>query len=113
MTPYKPWDVILVPFPFTDCSLNKRRPAIVVSCDMYNDSGNLVIGFLTSNLHGASRLGDYNLAAYQHAGLPLPTRFRAEFATISGKLAVKRLGSLMAVDQAAISESIRTVLALV
>lgn len=29
MMPYKPWDVILVPFPFTDLSLNKRRPAVV------------------------------------------------------------------------------------
>jgi len=113
MMPYKPWDVILVPFPFTDLSLNKRRPAVVISCGMYNDSGDLVIGFLTSNLYGTSRLGDYELENYLQAGLPLPTRFRAKFASISGEIVVKKLGSLTTGDCTAISASIRDVLALV
>lgn len=33
---YKFGDVILVPFPFTDQSTSKKRPAIVISSDLYN-----------------------------------------------------------------------------
>jgi mRNA interferase MazF len=32
MTAYEFGDVVLVPFPFTDQSTTKRRPAVVVSC---------------------------------------------------------------------------------
>jgi mRNA interferase MazF len=28
--------VVLVPFPFTDQSTTKRRPAVVISCDAYH-----------------------------------------------------------------------------
>jgi len=113
MIPYKPWDVILVPFPFTDLSLNKQRPAVVISCNDYNKSGDLIIGFLTSNLHGTLKLGDYRLVGYHQAGLPLPTRFRAKFATITKEIVVRKLGSLVAVDRTAVSDSIRDVLAMV
>jgi len=98
---YKPWDVILVP------------SAIVVSCGSYNESGDLLIGFLTSNLHGFSRLGDYTLQKWQEAGLSLPTRFRAKFATISGDIIIKSIGSLAILDRAAVSASIHDVLATV
>jgi hypothetical protein len=73
----------------------------------------LVIGFLTSNLHGSLRLGDYKLENHDEAGLPLPTRFRAKFATISGDIVTKKLGSLTTADRVAISECIHVVLALV
>ena len=36
MITYKFGDVILVPFPFTDQSTSKKRPAIVISSDLYN-----------------------------------------------------------------------------
>jgi mRNA interferase MazF len=38
MTTYKFGDVILVPFPFTDQSTSKKRPAIVISSDNYNQN---------------------------------------------------------------------------
>jgi mRNA interferase MazF len=112
MIPYKQGDVILVPFPFTDLSLNKRRPAVVLSCESYNESGDLIIGFLSSNLNGSFKMGDFKLVDYKQAGLPLPTKFRAKFATISNGIIVKRIGFLTMKDQAAIFASIKAVLSL-
>lgn len=36
MINYKQKSVILVPFPFSDQSTNKKRPAVVISSDEYN-----------------------------------------------------------------------------
>lgn len=36
MTRFEYGDVVLVPFPFTDQSISKKRPAVVVSSAAYN-----------------------------------------------------------------------------
>ena len=36
MTIYKQGDIVLVPFPFTDLTTVKKRPALVVSANWYN-----------------------------------------------------------------------------
>ena len=36
MTDYKFGDIVLVPFPFTDQTTTKRRPAVIVSSNGYN-----------------------------------------------------------------------------
>ncbi len=50
-TPYKRGDIVLVPFPFTDLSSSKRRPALVVSPDWFNSSNqDLVLVGITSQI---------------------------------------------------------------
>src|SRR2546428_10329641 len=44
-------DIVLVPFPFTDLSSSKRRPALVISPDAFNDQmQDLVVAAITSQL---------------------------------------------------------------
>lgn len=50
MITYKKWDIILVPFPFTDLKTVKKRPALVISPEEYNVGPDLIIMFITSNL---------------------------------------------------------------
>ncbi|WP_223300805.1 type II toxin-antitoxin system PemK/MazF family toxin [Oscillatoria nigro-viridis] len=44
-------DVVLVPFPFTDQTTNKKRPAVVISFDVYNAEypERLLMGILKKN----------------------------------------------------------------
>ena len=50
-TGYKRGDIILVPFPFTDLSSSKRRPALVISPESFNDRmQDLVVVAITSQL---------------------------------------------------------------
>lgn len=38
MTRYKFGDVVLVPFPFTDQRVIKKRPAVIISSECYQNS---------------------------------------------------------------------------
>lgn len=49
MTLFEFGDVILVPFPFTDQSTSKKRPAVVISSAAYNaERPDLIIMAVTS-----------------------------------------------------------------
>ena len=51
MTGYEKGDVILVPFPFSNQSAVKKRPAIVISSNAYNKiSSDVVIMAITSQI---------------------------------------------------------------
>jgi mRNA interferase MazF len=50
-TRYKRGDIVLVSFPFTDLSSSKRRPALVVSPDSFNEAmQDLVLAAITSQV---------------------------------------------------------------
>jgi len=48
---FKQGSIILIPFPFTDQSGNKVRPALVVSNDVFNGGGeDVIVCAITSNI---------------------------------------------------------------
>jgi mRNA interferase MazF len=99
---YKPWDIILVPFPFTDLSRNKKRPALVISPENYNKGNDLIIMFITSNLSAFGRPGDYKITKWKEAGFPNPSMTRMKLATIEKKIIVKKFARLKEKDIKAI-----------
>ena len=49
---YKQGEIVLVPFPYSDLSASKRRPALVLSNNIYNNKfPDIVICVITSNLY--------------------------------------------------------------
>ncbi len=52
-TRYEQWQIVLVPFPYSDLSGVKRRPALVLSASSFNDHhDDLVCCMITSHLDG-------------------------------------------------------------
>ncbi|HLM01138.1 MAG TPA: type II toxin-antitoxin system PemK/MazF family toxin [Pyrinomonadaceae bacterium] len=98
-TNFKKWEIILVPFPFTDLSSVKRRPAIIVSPDSYNAGNDVVIAFVTSQLNVSPRTGDYQIQKWREAGLPKPSMVRMKFATVTENIIVKTIGRLEIEDR--------------
>ena len=50
-TSFRRGDIVLVSFPFTDLSTTKRRPALVVSPDSFNEAtSDLVLAAITSQI---------------------------------------------------------------
>ncbi len=94
MIHYKKWDIVLVPFPFTDLTATKKRPALIVSPNDYNSGLDIVIAFITSKLDLQPRPGDFLINEWKKARLPKPSMLRMKFATIDKNIIVKQFGKL-------------------
>lgn len=58
-TGYSFGDVVLVPFPFTDQSTSKKRPAVVISSDAYHQRRrDIVVMAITSQIAAAVEASD-------------------------------------------------------
>ncbi|MEX0801616.1 MAG: type II toxin-antitoxin system PemK/MazF family toxin [Dehalococcoidia bacterium] len=113
MTGYRRGAVVLVPFPFTDLSAVKRRPALIVSNDTYNDAtGDVIIAQITSKVHSPARPGDHRLEDWRGAGLPLPSLVRARMTTLHGSLLIRSLGTMPDGEMRAIDERLAETLGL-
>jgi mRNA interferase MazF len=113
MTGYERGDVVLVPFPFSERPVAKRRPAVVVSSDAYHTaSDDVVIAQITSKLAVAPRPGDHHIVAWQEAGLVTPSLARVKLATLHSALILRRLGTMPASDMRAIDRGLAVALGL-
>ena len=113
MTSYERGDVVLVPFPFSDLPVVKKRPAVVVSSNAYHRaSRDVVIAQITSKLAVAPRPGDHQIVAWQEAGLVTPSLARAKLATLDSGLVLRRMGTMPAPDMRAIDKQLATALSL-
>jgi hypothetical protein len=68
MTAFSFGDVILVPFPFTDQSQAKQRPAVVVSSARYNtERPDLILMAITSQVRSPATFGEVIVQHWQAA----------------------------------------------
>jgi len=60
-------DVVVLPFPFSDLSASKKRPALVItSLDAYND---VILCMITSQTHDSDAVA-LSSSDFQQGGLP-------------------------------------------
>jgi mRNA interferase MazF len=95
MTRFEFGDIILVPFPFTDQSATKKRPAVVISSIAYNtERPDLIIIAVTSQIKPTSAIGEVVIRDWQSAGLLKPSAIKPVITTIEKELIVKHMGRL-------------------
>ncbi len=92
-------EVLLVPFPFTDQTGAKKRPAVVVSSSAYNAGRrDIVIMAITSQVRKPLLFGETAVDDWQSAGLVKASVVKPVFATIEQSLVIRSLGKLAAAD---------------
>lgn len=110
MPTYRPFDVVVVPFPFTDSAATKRRPALVLSTDGFNTrAAHLVLAMITSRENRGWPL-DTEIRHLGAAGLSHPSVVRMKLFTLDERFVQRRAGELAEPDRAAVRRALRLLL---
>lgn len=103
-TTYNRGDVILLPFPFSDQSSSKIRPAVIVSPRYPSDD--LLVVAVTS-VGDTLRPGEFPIQFWSEAGLIHPSFAKRAVASLSRATVHKRLGQLHEMDLLKLDAAIR------
>ena len=97
---YNRYDVVKVPFPFTDRQANKHRPALIISsASRFNNSvSHSVMAMITSAKHFSWPL-DTPIVDIDSAGLPVSSIIRLKLFTLDHRLIISTLGALSDQDR--------------
>lgn len=107
-------DIVLIPFPYTDLSAVKTRPAVVVSSDLYHTTRpELLLAYVSSQVSQANPAIDYVLADWAAAGLLKPSYVRPKVAAVEPGLIVHHVGTLSLQDLLGVDHCLRVAMALV
>ncbi|MBV6467753.1 MAG: hypothetical protein PGMFKBFP_03124 [Anaerolineales bacterium] len=91
-------DVILIPFPFTDLSATKQRPAVIISSDQFNNNHkDVIVMAITSQVPSQIPEDEYLLSStdMKTSGLPRKSIIKlGKVVTINQSLIVKKLGKI-------------------
>lgn len=102
------FDVVVVPFPFTDRQASKRRPALVLSSAAFNTAARHSVLAMITSAEQSSWPGDVTVTNLVAAGLPSNCLVRLKLFTLDHRLVVRRAGSLAVEDRAVLAKSWRT-----
>jgi mRNA interferase MazF len=106
-------DVVLVPFPFSDLSTTKVRPAVIVSSTLYHTvEPDLLLVALTSKvLPDPGPLG-YILSDWQTAGLRYPSALKPVLFTLDPDRVIHCIGALTPADMVQVDQRLLLALGL-
>lgn len=105
---YKQYDVVVVPFPFTDSAASKKRPALVIS-DPKTFNGltkKSVMAMITTASHAPWAL-DVPLTDLASTGLQAKSIVRMKLFTLDDTLVIKKIGKLGKRDRDLVQKSLQ------
>ncbi|KAB8317597.1 type II toxin-antitoxin system PemK/MazF family toxin [Tolypothrix campylonemoides VB511288] len=107
---FNPGDVVVVDFP--GVSGIKRRPAVVLSSEVYHTSRpDIIVGLITSQTAAALGPTDYALQDWATAGLRVASAFRSFLVTLPPSANPVRIGCLSESDWQAVRVCVKTAFA--
>jgi mRNA interferase MazF len=100
---YERYDVVVVPFPFTDRASNIRRPALVLSdpTPFGAETGQCLLAMITRAVRSAWPF-DVPITDLASAGLSKGGVIRMKLFTLDQSLVLRRVGALGDADRAAV-----------
>ncbi|OGT35261.1 MAG: hypothetical protein A3F11_11225 [Gammaproteobacteria bacterium RIFCSPHIGHO2_12_FULL_37_14] len=96
---YKTFDIVILPFPFTDIHYTKNRPAVIISShkNFSTKSSHSIIAMITSTKTNWPL--DFKIIDLKSCGLWNPSLIRMKLFCIDNRLIHKQIGVLSSVDQ--------------
>ena len=98
----KKGDIVLIPFPFTDLSGQKNRPALV----LITTDTDLTVAFITSQIKWQDK-HDFKLEPSAENGLKKLSLVRlSKLATINNELVIGKLGNLIETEMQQLNKNL-------
>ena len=111
MPSFEVWDLIKVPFPYTNRPVQQRRPALVIAIPNTPGAPALLWVLMVTSAANRGWAGDVMISDLAVAGLPAASVVRsAKIATIEAADA-ERIGALPSEDRVAVANELRAHLA--
>jgi len=111
MPGFEPWDVVKVPFPYTDRPIRQRRPALIIAAGEIETAHSLLWVLMITSAENRVWPEDVPVVDLSSAGLPAPSVVRcAKVATIDARDA-ERIGRLARANRGSIARQVKTILA--
>lgn len=111
MTTYEFGDVVLIPFPFTNQTISKKRPAVIVSSNTYHHIRlDLILMAVTSQANPTSAFGEMAMSEWQAAGLLKPSIIKPVITTVEKSLVIRKLGQLQELDRQTLQNLLQVIL---
>ncbi len=111
MATFKAWDVVKVPFPYTDRPVRQHRPALVVAAGRIEAAHGLLWVLMITSAENRRWDNDIAVSDLAASGLPAPSVVRcAKIATIETRDA-ERIGRLPRGDRKKVAERLVRTLA--
>lgn len=103
-------DLVLVPFPFSDLSAAKSRPALVMSLGAHNHSSpDVMLCGVTSNLNNSARSVLVSDDDLESGRLPKPSRIKVDkIVTLQQSLVRKRVARVNAATMSRVMKEFET-----
>jgi mRNA interferase MazF len=106
---YRAHEIVVVPFPFTERPVSKRRPALVLSSDHFNrEHDQLLLAMITSGT--TPWTSDLPIEHWREAGLAARCILRFKIFTLPKSLVLARVGDLFGSDRLAVEKRLATVI---
>ena len=99
---FKAFDVVAVSFPFTDRDATKRRPALVISNERFNQRHKQLVLAMITTVADNVWPSDVSFTDWQEAGLKTACHFRLKLFTLDQRLILKVIGHLSSRDVKAV-----------
>ena len=105
---YKQFDVVVVPFPFTDSNRTKKRPALVLSDRRSLSIDRSILTMITTSGHSPWSL-DIVIEDLESTGLKTQSIIRFKLFTLDNSLITKKIGLLSGIDRTAVVANLKRV----
>jgi mRNA interferase MazF len=104
---FKPFDVVELPFPFSDLSSSKKRKALVISSEEFNKKNNACAVIMITSRSHSEWVGDVEIKHWARSGLKKTCYVRLKFFTADMIIFSGKIGTLMTEDKKSVSAMLK------
>jgi mRNA interferase MazF len=107
MMTYKPFSLVVVPFPFTDSVNIKKRPAVVLSSEEFQKHTKHITLAMVTSAKKSEWFGDHLIVDLAATGLKAESVVRHKIFTLDSRLVIDCIGKLSLKDKALVSRQLQ------